>query len=90
MDGLTQRQLQILEFLISRWESGANLPTHREICGHFNFASPKAAADHLAALKEKGYLQSGPGLSSIRPAHAKSIGNTRPRRDTGRIVDRDP
>ncbi len=74
MDGLTQRQFQILEFLISRWESGASLPTHREICGHFNFASPKAAADHLAALKEKGYLQSGPGSARSIQLTPKALG----------------
>jgi repressor LexA len=33
----------------------------REIAAHFGFASTRAAADHLAALKRKGALESEPG-----------------------------
>lgn len=74
MEGLTPRQLEVLEFLISRWESGASLPSHREICRNFGFASPKAAADHLAALKEKGYLKAGPGSVRSIQLTPKALG----------------
>jgi repressor LexA len=33
----------------------------REIAAHFGFKSSRAAADHLDALKRKGFLQSEPG-----------------------------
>jgi len=37
-------------------------PTVREVAAHFGI-QPRAAADHLAALKRKGYLHREPGLS---------------------------
>jgi repressor LexA len=33
----------------------------REIAAHFGFSSSRAAADHLDALKRKGYLEAVPG-----------------------------
>jgi repressor LexA len=56
MVDLTEKQRDVLDFFIQRWERGESLPTHREICAHFGFASPKAAADHINSLKKKGYL----------------------------------
>jgi len=37
-------------------------PTVREVAAHFG-VQPRAAADHLAALKKKGYLHREPGRS---------------------------
>jgi len=56
MIDLTEKQRDVLDLFIQRWERGESLPTHREICAHFGFASPKAAADHINSLKKKGYL----------------------------------
>ncbi|WP_339867513.1 transcriptional repressor LexA [Pseudohongiella nitratireducens] len=53
---VTNRQSDILAFCTERWEAGECLPSLREICAHFGYASTRAAADHLNALKAKGYL----------------------------------
>jgi repressor LexA len=37
------------------------IPTLREVAAHFGFQSSRAAADHLDALKRKGFLESEPG-----------------------------
>jgi repressor LexA len=55
----TDKQSDILAFCIERWEAGESLPSLREICTHFGYASTRAAADHLNALKVKGYLADG-------------------------------
>ena len=74
MAELTKRQQQILNFIQSAQQSGHTVPTLREIAAHFGFASTRAAADHLAALKRKGVLTSSPGqarsLRVISPLQA--------------------
>jgi repressor LexA len=58
MTELTERQREVLNFIeLTRARTG-NSPTLREIAGHFGFRSPKAAADHVAALQRKGVLTS--------------------------------
>jgi repressor LexA len=61
MTDLTGRQRQILDFVQSAKLSAEASPTLREIAAHFGFKSSRAAADHLDALKRKGFLQSEPG-----------------------------
>ena len=61
MTELTRRQRQVLEFVQRTVQDGGPAPTLREIAAHFGFASTRAAADHLAALKRKGALESEPG-----------------------------
>jgi repressor LexA len=53
---LTTAQRRILEFLELRASEGKTPPTYREICKRFGYRSPKAAADHIAALERKGIL----------------------------------
>ena len=53
---LTKKQRQILDFIQSVQLAGDVAPTLREICAHFGFKSSKAAADHVAALKRKGFI----------------------------------
>jgi repressor LexA len=60
MENPTVKQRQVLDLFVQRWERGESPPTHREICERFGFKSPKAAADHIAALKRKGYLMDDP------------------------------
>lgn len=68
---LTRRQRQILDFVQKTTQEGRPVPTLREIAAHFGFASTRAAADHLAALKRKGALESDPGKArSLRPVSA--------------------
>jgi repressor LexA len=50
-------------------------PTVREVAAHFGI-QPRAAADHLAALKRKGYLHREPGRSrglSLRLRHQEQV-----------------
>ncbi|HMJ89394.1 MAG TPA: transcriptional repressor LexA [Candidatus Acidoferrum sp.] len=53
---LTKRQREVLDFVIATQQEEGSSPTLREICEHFGFRSPKAAADHLTALQRKGAL----------------------------------
>ena len=60
MNGITDRQREILSFVSTfQRESGAP-PTLREIARHFRFSSATAAAAHLRALRRKGYLEHTP------------------------------
>lgn len=61
--GLTKRQREVYEFLISYTEENGYPPTLRDICGEFGMASTRAASDHLEALKRKGYVERTPDLS---------------------------
>ena len=63
MEGLTSRQHEILEFIqASQLECGV-VPTLREIARHFGFRSMTASADHVRALRRKGYLAHHPRLA---------------------------
>ena len=61
MTAPTKRQRQILDFVLSAQQAGGPAPTLREIAAHFGFKSSRAAADHLDALKRKGFIESGSG-----------------------------
>lgn len=53
---LTERQRQVLEFIEDRIEAWGYPPTIREIGAHLGIRSTNGVADHLKALKRKGYL----------------------------------
>jgi len=61
MAELTDRQEEVLEFIRAALQQGNPAPTLREIAAHFGFASTRAAADHIEALKRKGFLESEAG-----------------------------
>src|SRR5262245_22296663 len=61
MADLTKRQQEVLGYVQSAAQQGLPAPTLREIADHFGFSSSRAAADHLDALKRKGFLQAAPG-----------------------------
>ena len=63
MTELTKRQCrkQVLDFIQSVRRSTESAPTLREIAAHFGFKSSRAAADHLDALKRKGFVTSDSG-----------------------------
>ena len=71
---LTDTQAKILRFIEERLDAGASAPTCREICDRFDFKSPKAATDHLAALERKGYIardrKQARGIRVLRRANA--------------------
>lgn len=55
MSMLTERQIQILDFLRERVRVDGYPPSQRDIAAHFGF-SQNAARDHLKALERKGEL----------------------------------
>lgn len=57
MKSLTDRQKQILEFVISCIQERGYPPSVRDICKHFDIQSPQGAQRHLNALEKKGYLK---------------------------------
>lgn len=61
MDGLTPAQQKTLDFLREEALAGRPPPTLREIASQFGYKSHRAAACHLNALKQKGFIQSKKG-----------------------------
>jgi repressor LexA len=59
---LTDRQRLVLTFVEEFCRRQGYPPTVREVAAHFG-VQPRAAADHLAALKRKGHLNREPGRS---------------------------
>lgn len=55
--GLTEKQRQILEFIVERMAERGAPPTMREIADRFGFASPASVKGHLDALEKKGFIQ---------------------------------
>ena len=56
MQGLTQRQHQVLEFIRQSITERGYPPTLREIGAHMGIRSTNGVNDHLRALERKGYL----------------------------------
>jgi len=56
MDELTDRQKEILDFIVSRSEERGYPPTIREIGEQMDIRSTNGVNDHLKALERKGYL----------------------------------
>jgi len=54
---LTARQRQVFEFIETKIQEWGYPPTIREIGEHLGIKSTNGVADHLKALKRKGYLQ---------------------------------
>ncbi len=77
MKPLTERQQAVLAFVEEFIARRGYPPTVREVAAHFGF-QPRAAADHLAALKRKGQLHREPG---------RSRGLTLPLRTPGPVVE---
>jgi repressor LexA len=61
MEKLTKTQQRVLDFIQAEIRESRPVPTHREICKHFGYRSPRAAACHLEALSRKGFLKLEPG-----------------------------
>ena len=71
VQGLTDRQREILDFIVRWVEEQGFPPTLQEIAGKFRLASANAARDHLMALERKGYLRRRAGASrslTLEPA----------------------
>lgn len=55
--GLTDRQRQILQWMVVYFRSNYRMPVMRDIASAFGWTSRHAAHDHLTRIAEKGYLQ---------------------------------
>jgi len=75
MRALTDRQRAVLTFVEEFCQRQGYPPTVREVAAHFGI-QPRAADDHLTALKRKGYLHREPGRSRGLALRSRSPGNT--------------
>lgn len=65
---LTERQREILNWIVAYIARNGFSPTVRELCLAFNFASPNGAMSHLLPLRKKGWIEWQEGHSrTIRP-----------------------
>lgn len=53
---ITDRQIEVLNFIISFKESNGYSPTHREVADKMGI-TVKGAFDHIESLEKKGYLK---------------------------------
>ena len=62
---LTDRQRQVLTFIVSEVTRCGMPPTRREICAHLGLAPTNLSAvrDHVLAVIVKGYLEQDPALA---------------------------
>lgn len=76
MQGLTQRQQQVLDFITRRIEEAGYPPTIREIGEEMGIKSTNGVNDHLKALERKGFLvREGLKSRALRPVHMSSSAN---------------
>ena len=57
MYGLTQRQGELLKFILQYTFRNMYQPSSREICDALGISSTNAVSDHLKALHRKGYIK---------------------------------
>lgn len=55
--GLTPRQREVLDYIVSCIAGIDRPPTRHEIAERFGWSSPNAAEDHLRCLARKGAIQ---------------------------------
>jgi repressor LexA len=84
MKDLTGRQQEIFDFLVEFVQDRGYPPSIRDITRQFGFRSPKAAADHLAALERKGFIQRTPELSRALSIRGDASSRATRDRRTGR------
>lgn len=60
---LTDRQREVLTFIRNGIEVNGYPPSVREMCAHFEVASPNGIVCHLIALEKKGHIIRGGGRS---------------------------
>ena len=102
MNGLTERQLEVLRFIARQIDDAGYPPTIREIGEALDIRSTNGVNDHLKALERKGYLSRDPVKSraliptdaartvlgaSARPANVVSIASRAAARSAARLVE---
>ena len=61
--GLTEKQLEIFDFIRAYYQTSGVYPTHREMSDHFG-KSRSAIAKHLAALERRGWINRSRGMKA--------------------------
>jgi repressor LexA len=102
MNGLTERQLEVLRFIARQIDDAGYPPTIREIGEALDIRSTNGVNDHLKALERKGYLTRDPVKSraviptdaarnvlgaAARPANVVSISRASTPRPATRLVE---
>jgi repressor LexA len=102
MNGLTERQLEVLRFIARQIDDAGYPPTIREIGEALDIRSTNGVNDHLKALERKGYLTRDPVKSraliptdaarsvlgaSSRPANVVSLASKAAARASARLVE---
>jgi len=64
--GLTPRQEEALEFVLSTLEKRGYPPSVRELCEALGLSSTRGALRHLEALERKGFITRAPGARAIQ------------------------
>ena len=60
---ITDRQREVLAFVVAHIEAKGYPPTVREVGAHFGWSSTRTAGEHLHALASKGALEITPGVA---------------------------
>jgi len=63
MTDLTEKQEEVLAYISVRIKEDQRPPTLQEMCEHFGWYSPNAAASHLKFLVMKGAISVDKGVS---------------------------
>lgn len=75
---LTERQREVLHYIVEVLRCSGYPPTVREIANHFGLASGYGVQRHLAALQKKGFIRRDTGARTITlsPAVAQALDHT--------------
>src|SRR5689334_11886288 len=77
MQGLTDRQQQVLRYIRESIQERGYPPTLREIGAHMGIRSTNGVNDHLRALERKGYLTREDMKSrALRPTHLDGLSDS--------------
>jgi len=86
---ITDRQRDVLAFVVGHIERHGYAPSVREVGDHFGWSSTRTAGEHLHNLARKGALQITPGVArGIRVLDDSGIVRADPRPAPGRIGTR--
>ena len=56
MEAITDRQQDVLLYILGHIRTEGYSPTCEKVSEHFGWASPNAASEHMVKLAGKGYL----------------------------------
>jgi repressor LexA len=73
MKGLTERQKEILDFIVQFIEKKRYSPSYREIGAHFGMASTGSVYKHIQTLKRKGAVLHGSTSRTLALAEQKAF-----------------